>query len=254
MVTTSLGGGLGNYLFQIASAYSLALDNGDECVFDMDNSVKVHKHISTYENNILRNIKFNNFDVKNEYNEPYFHYNKIPYLENIRLNGYFQSEKYFNHNRDKILDLFSISEECNKYIQDKYGEILKEDTCSIHVRRGDYLNLQNFHPLCELDYYEKAIKQFPVNTKFLVFSDDIDWCKKSFKDNNFIFIEGNKDYIDMWVMSLCKDNIICNSTFSWWSAYLNKNKNKKVVAPNKWFGDLLNHDTKDLIPESWVKM
>jgi len=254
MITTSLAGGLGNYLFQIASAYSLAIDNGDKCVFNMDNSVKVHKHISDYENNILRNIQFNTFEIKNEYNEPYFHYSKIPYLENIRLNGYFQSEKYFNHNRDSILELFSINEECGKYIQDKYGELFKNDTCSIHIRRGDYLKLQDFHPLCSLDYYQKAIKEFSIDTKFLIFSDDIDWCKKSFKDNNFVFIEHNLDYIDLWLMSLCSNNIIANSSFSWWGAWLNQNTNKKIIVPNKWFGPSISHNTKDLIPSSWIKI
>ena len=88
----------------------------------------------------------------------------------------------------------------------------------------------------------------------LVFSDDIDWCKGVFRGDRFTFIEGEKDYIDLYIMSQCKNNIIANSTFSWWGAWLNKNKNKKIVAPKKWFGSLISHNTKDLIPKEWIKV
>jgi hypothetical protein len=252
MVTSNLVGGLGNYLFQIAAAYSLALDNGDSVVLDDQSSVTVHKHINSYRDNILRNLTFNKPSVSVRYGEPFFHYKKIPYQPNLLINGYYQSEKYFINNKDKILKLFSIDEKSKKHINKKFKDILDLKTCSIHVRRGDYLRLPNHHPVCSLDYYKEAISLINVD-KFLIFSDDIPWCKENFIGDEFIFIEGNDDYVDLWLMSLCDDNIIANSSFSWWGAWLNQNPTKKVVAPNKWFGPAIRHNIKDLIPETWIK-
>lgn len=253
MVTSNLIGGLGNYMFQVASVYSLALDNNDSVVLDSQSSVTVHKHIDSYSNNILRNLTFGKPVVVKSYTEPFFHYNRIPYSPNIGLNGYYQSEKYFTNNRDKILELFSIDDTSKEQINKKYGEILNLKTCSIHVRRGDYLRLPNHHPICSLNYYKEAMSHMLVD-KFLVFSDDIQWCKENFIGDKFIFIEDNPDYIDMWLMSLCDNNIIANSSFSWWGAWLNKNPTKKIVAPNKWFGSAIRHNTKDLIPHTWIKI
>lgn len=254
-ITTKIIGGLGNYLFQIAATYSKSLDDGLNFIVDKNDISIIHKNPETYKNNIFRKINFTNIDSFNTYNEKEFKYIQLPtFTENTKLLGYFQSEKYFLHNRNKILELYSIDDESNKKIIDKYGKILSENTCSIHVRRGDYLRLPHHHPTCNMDYYNEAIKQFPEGTFFLVFSDDIDWCKTVFNGNNFIFIEGNEDYIDLWLMSLCKNNIIANSTFSWWGAWLNQNLNKKVIAPHGWFGPAINHNTEDLIPKTWQKI
>ena len=254
MVTSNLMGGLGNYMFQIATAYSLSLDSQDELIFNINDSLRVHEPIRSYTSNIFSKINFVEFNLDgltNHY-EPFFHYQKIPLLNNVKLNGYFQSEKYFSHNRTQILSLFDIDEKSKKEIYEKYSEILNGETCSIHVRRGDYLGLNGHHPVCDLEYYNKSINLFDKNTKFLVFSDDIKWCQENFKGENFIFISGNRDFIDIWLMSLCQNNIIANSTFSWWGAWLNQNINKKVIAPSKWFGPLkINHNTQDLIPEAW---
>ena len=88
----------------------------------------------------------------------------------------------------------------------------------------------------------------------VVFSDDIPWCKENLIFDNIIFIEGNKDYEDLWLMSLCEHNIIANSSFSWWGAWLNENKNKKVVSPLNWFGQQSNTNQSDIVPESWIKI
>lgn len=257
IISTSLAGGLGNYLFQTAIAYSKSLDDNLNFIVDENDVAVVHNKIDTYKNNIFRKINFNtlnNFNF-NFYTEREFKYNELPkFTESVKLLGYFQSEKYFLHNRNKILDFYSIDDNSNEKIIDKYGKILTENTCSIHVRRGDYLKLPNHHPVCTLDYYNEAIKQFPEETVFLVFSDDIEWCKNVFKGKNYIFIEGNQDYVDLWLMSLCKNNIIANSSFSWWGGWLNQNVDKKIIAPNKWFGSAINHDTKDLIPQTWQKI
>jgi len=155
-----------------------------------------------------------------------------------------------------IRDLFEYPEDYVNHIKEKYSEILKNKTCSIHIRRGNYLNLQQFHPVQDIHYFNKSIEKIPNDSYFLIFSDDIKWCKMNFpNDERFIFIENNNDYEDLLLMSLCENNIISNSTFSWWGAYLNKNPNKIVVAPEKWFGfgNSMN-DTKDLYCEKWIKL
>ncbi len=248
-------GGLGNYLFQISATYSLAKNNNDISFFDYDKAQIGHNHIKTYHNNIFRNLNIGNVIYNKIYQEPFFHYNEIPYTKDLKLTGYFQSEKYFLNNKEEIKKLFSVDNESFKYIKNKYSLDLFEDSCSLHIRRGDYLNYPNHHPVCSLDYYNMAINLID-NKNILIFSDDINWAKENlhFKNKNLYFIENNKDYIDLWLMSMCKNNIIANSTFSWWGAWLNKNEDKKVIAPLNWFGKAINHNIKDLIPDNWVKI
>ena len=97
----------------------------------------------------------------------------------------------------------------------------------------------------------------PKDSVFLIFSDDINWCKEFFPDipEKFKFIDGNTDYEDLILMSLCKNNIICNSTFSWWAAWLNQNQDKKVIVPTNWFGKAYaNNKTDDIFCENWIKL
>ena len=133
-----------------------------------------------------------------------------------------------------------------------------DEVVSIHIRRGDYLQSPNHHPVISLNYCMKAIKQFPRDYKVVVFSDDINWCKtEAFFGDKFKFIEGQTDIEDFYLMSMCVNNIICNSSFSWWAAWLNSNPDKIVIAPmdDRWFGPAYDHfDTKDLYPEEWIKM
>jgi hypothetical protein len=102
----------------------------------------------------------------------------------------------------------------------------------------------------------KAVRQMPEDSKFLVFSDDIAWCKQNFPDvdGKFVCIEGNQDYEDLTLMSLCENNIIANSSFSWWGAYLNGKDEAIKVIPAKWFGIAMSHNTKDLYPKGWIKI
>lgn len=265
-VSVKLVGGLGNYMFQIACAYAYSLENNKKPIFTKDDSMIVHKHLDYYANNILNNVPLisnNNPIGYTVYNERGFDYKKIPHVEgNLYLNGYFQTEKYFKEYSSEIINLFSYPEEmvsaAKEKLADKYGiyETFK-NSCSIHVRRGDYLNSPNHHPVQNMNYYMKAIKQMPKDSIFLIFSDDISWCKTNFPDlpEKFIFVEGNTDYEDLLLMSLCKNNIICNSTFSWWAAWLNQNTDKKVIIPSVWFGPAYeSHNTKDLYCENWIKI
>jgi hypothetical protein len=120
---------------------------------------------------------------------------------------------------------------------------------SLHVRRVDYVQKAGFHPPCSIEYYEKALSMIEGNV--LVFSDDLDWCKETFLGDRFTFISGNRDYQDLFLMSMCKNNIIANSTFSWWGAWLNTNLNKKVIAPSEWFGPHLKESSDDIYPNTW---
>jgi hypothetical protein len=245
MISCKLQGGLGNYMFQVAAMYSLSNNVG----FDIDHSAQVHKHIKTYLTNIFRKINTKIDNLQYEYTEPEYSYNPLPKNDNVLFNCYFQSEKYLD--RNKVLDLYSIDDNSSMYINDKYGDILL-NSVSIHVRRGDYVVKQDRHPLQDMNYYNSAIKLFNSCDYFLVFSDDIEWCKQNFIGDKFVFIEGEQDYIDLWMMSLCNHNIIANSSFSWWGAWLNKNPNKIVVAPKQWYGLNKKLDTKDLIPNDWT--
>lgn len=259
-VTTKLQGGIGNMLFQIAVAYAYSKKFNKELVLYKEDAVIVHKNINTYEDNILKNIEFSNFiNSQIQHNEVGFNYQDLPDFpgRDVLLYGYFQSEKYFKDCEDDIRKMFmSYDIEMGDEIKNL---IENENTCSIHVRRGDYLNSPNHHPTQNMNYYMKAIKKMPKDSIFLIFSDDIQWCKDNFPDmpEKFRFIEGNKDYEDLYIMSRCRNNIICNSTFSWWGAWLNKNPEKKIISPiyTKWFGSAYSqHDTKDIIPESWIQI
>jgi hypothetical protein len=158
--------------------------------------------------------------------------------------------------RNEILELFKIDDETNQKLFNKYGEILNLDTCSIHVRRGDYLGLQNHHPIQPIEYYQKAINIIGEEKHFLIFSDDIKWCEENFSFlKNKTFVSENLDYEDLYLMSMCNNNILANSTFSWWGAWMNQNENKQVIIPSKWFGiSNLHLNTNDLFCDKWIKL
>lgn len=241
MITSLLQGGLGNQLFQISAAVALALRNNDNACFDIDgHRIGLQgRDASNYKTNIYRNLLTGKIETNNIFNQNGHHYEEILYQENLKLIGYFQSEKYFEDYKEYILKLFGPTEEILEYINNKYGDILSKNTCSINVRHGDYLRYPNHHPICSVGYYEDAIKHFN-DTTFLIFSDNINWCKSIFTEGNFIFIEGEEDYIDLYLISMCKNNIIANSSFSWWGSWLNRNENKKIIAPLRWFGSAYN--------------
>ena len=251
-------GGLGNLLFQIAASYSISLRDNKKLICDTRNMSVPHKPYSDYVDNIFRKVSFSNYiENLSIINEPGFHYSDIPHIQgNVKLVGYFQSEKYFSNYRNEILNFFEIDEKTKNYLFEKYKTILDEELCSIHVRRGDYVRLNEYHPTQSIDYYKNAIKIIGEDKYFLIFSDDIEWCENNFEFiEKKIFISNNIDYQDLYLMSMCKNNIIANSTFSWWSAWLNDNKNKQVIVPKKWFGDAYSHfNTDDLYCDNWIKL
>ncbi len=260
MITCDMQGGLGNIMFQVATAYALAKNNNDIAYFDLSQNIKcVTNHFNNlgeYKDNIFH--KLNDVPLmshKNHYTEPSFAYTPIPYQTDCFIHGYYQSEKYFVDMRNEILDLFEIKPDIYNYICNKYN-INFDNYTSLHVRRGDYIKLSHVHHVLDPEYYWKALKM--INPKnVMIFTDDPEWVKSVFKPvmerHNIIIIENEKDYIDMYMMSLCKNNIIANSSFSWWGAWLNKHIDKQVVCPSKWFTQNT-HDIKDIYPEGWIKI
>jgi hypothetical protein len=197
------------------------------------------------------------------YNENGFEFNSetLGLPDNCAINGYFQTEKYFNKKRNLILSQFTFKE---KYLNDAISFISKikaaNKDCqlvSIHVRRGDYLTCPDYHPTCSDEYYKKSqeyIKKYHKNIRFLIFSDDIDWCRTRFKGREYIIIDIKNHYSEMCIMTLCDHNIIANSSFSWWGAWLNKNDKKIVTAPSNWFGPAMNKDHSNVYCKKWKKI
>jgi hypothetical protein len=255
MIITKLQGGLGNQLFQWAISKSLSLKYNTDYYFETSYFMNKNKGVvSKFElelTNLNIDIKENSISTLTTITDS-FEFKEIP--DNAFLDGYWQSEKYFIENENEIRSNLEIPKHIKSYIMNKYN-ILNKETVSIHVRRGDYINLQNIHPLQSIDYYENAYDIINDNSiNVLVFSDDINWCKENIKFNNITYIEGETNIIDMYIMSLCTHNIISNSSFSWWGAWLNDNKNKKVIAPINWFGPKSNFYTGDIIPEKWIRI
>lgn len=235
MITSRLNGGLGNQLFQIATAYSLALDNNDECAFYLGHPVVHQGNMAlTYKDNVLSGI--NELPVtwtpQNGFREKKDNvYQPIPYKNDLILSGYFQCEKYFAHHKNFIIDLLTHQPTIEE-VSDIFSTVLN-NSVSIHVRRGDYLK---FGVCMDKRYYYKALGLLCQRTKVenvLVFSDDIGWCKENLfdKDDGVYFIEFGKDYEDFYLMSLCTNNIVGNSSFSWWASYINRNPEKMVYMP-----------------------
>ena len=256
-VSSHLQGGLGNYLFQISAAYAVSIRDNKELKIDVSDIAIVHSPIELYSNNIFRNILFGNVDhfehIQQSNHIPISHIN-IPVVRgNLKLDGYYQNEKYFKEYRDDILKLFEIDDSTKNYLTEKYLEIQFENTCSIHVRRGNYVERQDFHPLQTIEYYKKSISVIGEKTLFLIFSDDIEWCKVNLDFiENKIFISGNLDYCDLYLMSMCNHNIIANSSFSWWGAWLNNREDKKIIYPSFWFNN--GPDSSQIGGENWIKI
>ncbi|MBC7695245.1 MAG: alpha-1,2-fucosyltransferase [Burkholderiales bacterium] len=195
------------------------------------------------ESGIIYNTQFSNFP-KNTY-----------------LDGFWQSERYFKPIESSLLKEFTPKDKLDSENEIWLNKINSCESVSLHIRRGDYVsseNSQKHHGNLEISYYMnalKSIKEKHSKIEVFVFSDDLEWCRSNLKlDDTIHFVDANQKnnfHFDMYLMSHCKHNIIANSSFSWWGAWLNQNNTKIVIAPANWFADkTLN--TKDLIPPSWI--
>lgn len=268
MIIINIKGGLGNQLFQIYTGISYSLDNKldfriCDCHFD-------NQDINTTKRNTYWDFFFKNINkkvIKNNENfikikEKKFEYDPIPKLENCILIGYYQSYKYFESNFEKINKIIGIRKQ-QENIRNKYKFDYK-NLCSIHFRLGDYKLFSDCHLILEKNYYLKATELMVKYKKsFLVFYEKEDWesvnkiikyiQEKNTKIREIIFIDTTiEDSEQLLIMSCCHSNIIANSSFSWWSAYLNNSKDKIVVRPDKWFGPKMSYkNLKDLCPSDW---
>jgi len=259
MISVNLMGRFGNQLFQIATAESLAIDNGASTVYFntvAGTTPKLHEtmlYMNTYYNkinflphNLIKSFKFNVCSEKE------FAFNPIRYSPNMLLNGYFQSEKYFFHNGHLIKKLLSMPDKQIKVIKQLHPDLFAtnlNDYACVHVRRGDYVNLSNVHTNLAEDtnYYIDAMREFE-NKKFIFFSDDISWCANYFGKEHTYFTSAC-DIYDFYIMGLFNNVIMSNSTYSWWSTWLYEKDDKKIIAPKKWFSNNINSN--DLIPNRW---
>jgi hypothetical protein len=234
-------GRLGNQLFQIANLVSYSKKNNCEWTLPQ----------WEYEEHFNEKFKkTHHTKTNNQFKYLGTEYKKIPDMGcSVDFYGYFQSEKYFEDYKDEIKKIFTPKTFYLNKIKNTNNINFDSTECVIHVRRGDYLKLKHF---LGIEYYTKSIEKMKSRgvTKFFVVSDDIVWCEKNFKDSNFQFIKNNTDIEDLFLMTMFKNIIIANSSFSWWGAYLGERKN--VICPKTPFRDWKSFD--DYYPNDWEKV
>jgi hypothetical protein len=288
MIYTSIYGGLGNQMFQYATAKSISVERNVDLKIDtckMNNSNFISRdfllskfnisaqmaqisevkefHNNKYFDFILRKLYQRNIKLTNKiFEKKYFHYdNDILSNHKGYLDGYWQSFKYFENIREILLREFTLVKELNLENKLILNQINESNSVSIHLRRGDYIKEQKnkkIYSVFGMEYYENAILYIESkieNPLFFVFSDDLEWVSKNLNLTNAIFVDANATQNpenDLFLMSNCRHNIIANSTFSWWSAWLNQSPYKIIVAPKKWISTLDNLD--DLYPKNWARL
>jgi len=270
-------GRLGNQIFQFSSTLGIARLNNTSPIFPINN-IHATKATGTLDESTGKRMEtkldlLSCFDINLNffsdiihiktsyvYEEKDFKYN--PETENlpdyVDLFGYFQTEKYFKKNEDEIRKNLVFKEDHTNFINNYISKINEVNEgrpkISVHIRRTDYLSLGELHPVCSLNYYNQAVEIFGKEAIFLIFSDDLEWAKENFKGENFLFVEIGDPFKELCLMSKCDHHIIANSSFSWWGAWLNQKKDKKVIAPSLWFGKSMNKDTSDIYCEEWIKI
>jgi Glycosyl transferase family 11 len=249
MISVHLKGRMGNNLFQVGIALSLAAKFKTACHYAPSAPC-----LNCFE---LPDAKYSTERGSKEYSQYKFNFNEefLNLTDDTRLDGYFQSPKYL----DK--ELIKRNFKFKKEIDDKTKPfIVPGKTIGLHVRRGDYLGIQHAHPVCSMEYYKQCLEE-AGDGRVLVFSDDLDWCRANFCGDRYRFIDLDEQ-ASLCLMTKVDCMIIANSTFSWWGAYLNENKDAKIFCPKKWFGDTLPYRAadinlenciKDLFPPEWIK-
>lgn len=261
-------------MFQYACGRALSLRNND----------KLSLVRSEYQGDVARKFSLTNFAIKGEMIEPDA-VPKLPKLfarlnqkltrnfyvgfdsnilkkhgQTVYLDGYFQSEKYFQDFAEEIrLDFSLVAPLAGQAAE--IADRIKNDpnAVSLHVRHGDYLTHPDFGGIATLEYYERAINHIRAvmpSAKFYIFSDDIDWCRSELplgSDATFVSNPELKDYEEMILMSLARHHIIANSSFSWWGAWIGNNPDKIVIAPEKW-SNLHENWYSDIIPSTWIRL
>jgi hypothetical protein len=291
MIISEVIGGLGNQMFQYAAGWSLAeakktifkLDISAYSYYSMHKGYELDRVFSLQSafasaadlkqilgwqryslcRRVIKRPYFSSLRKTSLLLESGFAYSDLrPRVSDLAyISGYWQSEKYFLNYANEIREKFTfapILDDANK----KWAELIaRKNSVSIHVRRGDFFHGKNasYHGVCTVDYFASAIryiKERVSNVEFFIFSDDLNWAIRNINSTmpcHFIADnKGEKSFNDMRLMRLCKHNIIANSSFSWWGAWLNSNESKIVIAPTNWF--VAEIDTRDLLPATWVTL
>ncbi len=281
MIVVILQGGLGNQMFQYAAGRQLAKLRNTKLMLDLSWYEKakqddgVGKRVyelapMAIEENIYKLTLANRAIFKatrrtpyNDESQPYiFHKEVLKLPKNSRLFGYFQNGRYFKDIRELLLKEFTLKKPATGKNKELLAAITKNDnTVSAHIRRGDYATSAvhgTFHGLKGPEYYKKAaelIKKTVAKPTFYVFSDDPEWCKKNIKlGGPTTYVDHNKyGGEDMRLMRACRHNIVANSSFSWWGAWLNENPDKVIIAPKQWINDT-KVDSSDTVPKDWLRL
>lgn len=291
MVTIALSGGLGNQMFQYAAAKALATRLNTTLIADLYTFSKKTKATSrsfeldifTLEverRNTLKGKLINKLHPYIQRHRTFFsHFGFFsdtyamlyqPSFEmlkgDITMQGNFQNEKYFKDIESDLRKDFSFRNPLSGKNKNIAERIKQTNAIAIHIRRGDYLTNKNAATnfvTCGKEYYDSAINHISekvADPEFYIFSEDFEWIKENLNFGVYpvTYIDWNKgkdSYIDMQLMSLCKHNIIANSSFSWWAAWLNSNTNKIVIAPSTWFqSEEKNQLLNDFYPKGWMKI
>lgn len=288
MIIVRVIGGLGNQIFQYAfymylkTKYNdVKADISDFERYKLHNGFMLQKvfgiELDIVNEKEIRNIKDLAFSTNKYYLakarnkllgkkkshifENEFKFNIIKELRDVYLSGYWHNLKYIRNISNSLKDNLKFNISLNQVNKNILDNIQDFNSISIHVRRGDYLKNKNYNVL-NSKYYLDAINNIskiihkPI---FYVFSDDMAWTKKNICGENVRYITENigaDSYIDMFLMKKCKHNIIANSTFSWWAAYLNNNPNKIVILPKTWYNDYYKNKRilYKLIPDNWIPL
>lgn len=284
MIFVRLKGGLGNQMFQYAAARQLSVMQGVPLKLDISllqsqladrtkrdfelDKFNIHAEIANL-NEIaeLKKKTRKNFFQLTQIRERYFGFIKtfLKTGNTYYINGYWQSEKYFENISEIIRNEFVFKKPLvDEYFISLQHQIAASNSVSVHFRRGDYVSdkkTNQYHGTCSIEYYQKAVKLLTErvkNPQLFVFSDDILWVKSHFHTEfPVVFVEKSNDteHSDFRLMSLCKHNVIANSSYSWWAAWLNSNEDKIVIAPKQWYTNKRKQlHSGDRIPKRWLKI
>jgi hypothetical protein len=242
MVTVQLQGGIGNQMFQVATAYAAAKENKDSLILSASNWAALSgKHPHEYRDTIFKEFKWTDEHLDYPIYKETDEYSPIKYSGDIKLYGYFQDPRYFDKYQKELEQLFFNHDVAQSFLENKsidmsYFPDLGE-TIAVHVRRGDYVRLSNMHPPVTTEYISQAIDSI-CKKKFVemiwVFSDDMQWCMDNLRDKRIKFVETGSDVQNIYMMSIADNHVISNSTYSWWGAYFSTGE---VRAPKIWFGN-----------------
>ncbi|MHB9035613.1 MAG: alpha-1,2-fucosyltransferase [Armatimonadota bacterium] len=295
MIIVRLKGGLGNQLFQYAIGRRIALSNDAQLKLDIStyrlgcsrpyrlgyfninaeiaSEDEMKGFLGVTQRGLLgrvRRVVRRHIRSRAPYHKrplveeksPCFDPDVLQVSDNSYLDGYWQTEKYFQDIEQTLREDFELEhapDDTNRMMLERVNDVT---SVSLHIRRGDYLSPHTYevHGVCSLEYYESAVRELASEVQqphFFVFSDDPEWVKRNLRlDYPTVYVDHNGeagDYEDLRLMSSCKHHIIANSTFSWWGAWLCANLDKIIIAPRKWFNSSA-IDTRDLIPASWRRI